>query len=197
MWQFRKFNPNSKMSFVVVNPVYRTKLDRYLSLVTENSKEFNWFSCSIPSHDNKNNKIINLGVQTQLYDPKSGKTYHITYDSVENTKGLASFLFIDHDMVEKENKIKLASEALYKGYKGIVILEMDNKCKKCPIVCYNTEFVIDVNILEESKICPYIEYVKLHYNMFSSIENFPTKDKLYQSYPGKMSSFLEHNFLFT
>lgn len=167
-----------KSEYIEVIPIYPNRWHMYMEPMIQKSsnlKEFNWFVCSRPTVTPEGESVLELDRYTQFFNPLSGITYNITFDATEKEpcKVLISPF---KDMNEFNTK-----------YCGTA-KQISNICS-CGILCENAIFTLNVQVLEASKKCPYIEYAKSHYKFLKSHfgKGFPTNKIVFQGSPGKLS----------
>ncbi len=148
----------------------------------DESLEFNWFICARPFKDDDDNYVIDVGRYSTYFNPTTGKSYYVSFDATEKKQCL--LLLADHKnnlkkhsiLREKNNidensfvpstKQDISCRNIYKlstssGYQGFA-KRIAMKCTTQDIVCEEAVFFFNTQVVEESKICPYIQYAKNH-----------------------------------
>lgn len=179
--------------WIKVSPVHINKWHFYMNkfnkiceseskICNDDALSFNWFSIGTVYIDKFGIQVLQLDRYTSFFDKKSGKTYHITFDSTEFKP--CTLKIIDPISLSK----KEYNLAIKNGYDGITMHY--NKDKSCDLICDEVNMYFNQNVLEESKLCPYINYAKSHsYILRQEYENlgFPSDEELNNSSPGKLS----------
>jgi predicted transcriptional regulator len=157
-------------------PVYSNKYYFYMTSVKP--CDFSWFICAKPYKDDKGNDVVCVDPYSSFFDYVSGKTYHVKFDVVEDKKCILKIV----------TSKKEFNSALSEGYNGVAIMKKDKKCKSQDLVCSQVQMIFEPNVLEESTLCPFINYAKTHsFILRKEISNFPTRKELKNAKPGKIS----------
>ena len=196
-----KFN-NYDTPYIKLSPIFPNKLNIYSSSVQ--TTDASWFLCARPFYDKSTNLYaVELSRYTNFFSLETGKSYHITFDATEKEECKLVDIshpyntnVIDFGNTESNNTESNNTEnfdiAIKLGFCGIARkLNISDECNKCKFVCHTFEFLISSKVLEESKRCSYIDYALSHHSYLNeNILNFPGKELLKNSKPGKISLLL-------
>lgn len=182
------------MKFVKTFPVYPNKWRFYMAPLLDGNDnkdeilEFNWFTCSCPRVDDKDNNIVIVSKYNTFYDTNSGKSFYVKYDLGEDVKLLVvnSIENISTDALQKSIK---------DGYHGIVHDKSStNEKYKRDLLYENTIFYFNSEILIESSVCPYLCYVLMHKTQLikNGVLTKTQIDELKDAKPGKISKLIRN-----
>lgn len=157
-----------------------------IKICNDEALKFNWFSCGKPYTDKYGTQVLQIDRYSSFFNKTSGKSYHVTFDSTELKPCTLKVLMT---IKGKNSMDKEFNSALNDDYNGIAIhVNNGTNDMKCDLICDEIDMIFDQNVLEESKLCPYINYAKTHaYVLRQEFKNFPSDEELSKSKPGKMS----------
>ncbi len=174
-----------KSQYLKLSPVYPNKWHFYLSKLQNTSTcdaealEFNWFSCGKPYTKN-NITVLEVDKYTTFFDTQTGKSYHVTFDATEVQACILKIVNSD------TFTINTTKRAIQEGYRGIAAYKQHKP--SCDLVCSDVDMIFDKKVLEESTLCPYINYARVHAPiLLKEIKGFPDSKTLKHAKPGKLS----------
>ena len=186
------------IKLIHTSPIYPNKWRFYILPFSQKSDEssfrnsninksdvsnFNWFLCGRPYTDEKGNKVVDIGRYVSFFDLSSGKSYHITYDVIEDYGKCLVKIINNKDTINEEALI-----AIKENYRGVAYLGEATKDCSCDLICENAEITFDSRVIEESKKCPYIDFALSHYLYCKEkTSDFPSKEEIIKSNCGEMS----------